>query len=930
MSYSHAADGKLAPALQLALHRFARPWYRVRALRVFRDDASLPATAALWESIERALSTSRYFVLLASPRAAASHWVEREIRWWLEHRSPATLLLVLTEGELVWDAAAGDFDRSLSTAVPPALHGVFPEEPRHVDLGWARVAEDVSLHNPLFRERVADLAAAVHERARDALIGEDVRQHRRALWLARSAVAVLTALLMVAGLAAYIAADQRDQARTERAAAQEQARLATSRQLAAESTVNLRTAPERALLLGVQATHVSPTAEARSALLAAVQNRTAATRTLVADNPTGQNAVTALAWHPDGSVLVSGLNNSGVLVWDPRSGKRLATFDLQVGGDATAVAVSPDKKSVAVAFHNGMLFRLDVAGGTAISRRTFGTVVSAFSPDGTRAARIAGREIEIWDVWRDRPAGRALPAGRGDITGVAFSADNRTLALARPGEVELWDVVRRVRLRTLSAPWGVEPRSVTFDRAGDRLATLLADGGIQAWDVRRGEPISIPLPSARPADQVAFRPDGREVAAIDPLTVTVWDPVARTSSDVMSSNNGSIQTLAYAPDGRSLAIGTFSAATVIVDLREPPRLGQTVARGDGFGDAAFSPDGTLLATPANKGQVLLWDARRREAAGLLVSGGEGGLDDVAFSPDGRMLAATGVEGRAVLWDLGTRRLKGEPLSAGGDSGVSAVAFTADSRTLITGYGDGRVQAWDATTGKPLGDPVATPAPPASFCELCAVSAVAVSPDGRTLATAGVDARITLWEQNPLRVQKQLTGHTGPITGLAFDAASKLVASGSEDHTVALWEVASATRVGAPLTLPGSQVAAIALSPDGSTVAAQGYNSAVVLWDVRRRTPLGIPLQQSGTGALTFTSDGATLVSAACCFGISDALVFWDLSPASWTALACERAGRNLSQEEWDAFVGEAWPYRRTCAALPAGAGAPASAPAGWL
>lgn len=113
------------------------------------------------------------------------------------------------------------------------------------------------------------------------------------------------------------------------------------------------------------------------------------------------------------------------------------------------------------------------------------------------------------------------------------------------------------------------------------------------------------------------------------------------------------------------------------------------------------------------------------------------------------------------------------------------------------------------------------------------------------------------------------------------------------------------------------------------MAAQGYNNAVVLWDVSRRTPLGTPLQQDGAGALAFTPDGTTLVSAACCFKVPDALIFWDLAPASWAALACERAGRNLSQEEWDAFVGGSWPYRRTCAALPSGAGAPAGASAGW-
>lgn len=80
ISYSHAADGQLAPALQAGLQSLGKPWYRRRALRVFRDKTSLSASPELWPSIEHALATSRYFVLLASPEAARSRWVDQEVR----------------------------------------------------------------------------------------------------------------------------------------------------------------------------------------------------------------------------------------------------------------------------------------------------------------------------------------------------------------------------------------------------------------------------------------------------------------------------------------------------------------------------------------------------------------------------------------------------------------------------------------------------------------------------------------------------------------------------------------------------------------------------------------------------------------------------------------------------------------------------------
>jgi hypothetical protein len=91
MSYSHERDGELAPFLQREVERFATPWYRLRSCRVFRDNANLAANSALWGSIEEALAVSTWFILLASPEAAASPWVNKEVAWWLANRSPSNL-----------------------------------------------------------------------------------------------------------------------------------------------------------------------------------------------------------------------------------------------------------------------------------------------------------------------------------------------------------------------------------------------------------------------------------------------------------------------------------------------------------------------------------------------------------------------------------------------------------------------------------------------------------------------------------------------------------------------------------------------------------------------------------------------------------------------------------------------------------------------
>jgi hypothetical protein len=145
--------------LQSVVQKLGKAWYRRRALRVFRDDTSLSATPHLWPSIEQALSRSRFLILLASPESAASHWVGQEIAYWLEHNDADTVLIALTDGELDWDEAIGDFRWSEATPLPTSLKNRFEDEPRWIDL---RPYRDSSAPMGIeFTGLAADFAAAI-------------------------------------------------------------------------------------------------------------------------------------------------------------------------------------------------------------------------------------------------------------------------------------------------------------------------------------------------------------------------------------------------------------------------------------------------------------------------------------------------------------------------------------------------------------------------------------------------------------------------------------------------------------------------------------------------------------------------------------------------------------------------------------------------
>ena len=217
ISYSHTTDGELAPALQKALQRFAKPWNRRRALRIFRDETSLSINPALWSSIKQSLSESEYFILIASPDAAQSEWVQKEVDYWINNRPIDKLLIVLTEGDLSWDKTSSDFLRTEKTPLPPNLRGVFEEEPRYLDLRWARQLEDqLSLNHDRFRNAIADISATLQDRPKDELIGEDILQHKKLKKRTRSAVAALVILAVFVVFAVIFAINRQNEAKREK------------------------------------------------------------------------------------------------------------------------------------------------------------------------------------------------------------------------------------------------------------------------------------------------------------------------------------------------------------------------------------------------------------------------------------------------------------------------------------------------------------------------------------------------------------------------------------------------------------------------------------------------------------------------------------------------------------------------------------------
>jgi WD40 repeat protein len=535
------------------------------------------------------------------------------------------------------------------------------------------------------------------------------------------------------------------------------------------------------------------------------------------------DVVSLTACSADGRLL-AGLSARGALrVWETATGRTVFKADLPAGRlPPGELGFSSDGKHLFCGGGGLGFRRWDVTTGKEVPLpKGVPTDPKALrvKPDGRRAALIDGGKLTVWNLKNGKRLHEML-GDWPDTTRLAWSPDGQLLAAVNPRTspnvgfmvFDFISLTKRSLARDAGQIWN---GNLVFSHDGKTLAAMARDS-VTVWEVGGKRLARFYAKGRDDLLAVAFTRDNRPIVT----TKQRGFVDAQTGKDFIEvpGHRSGVSALAVMPDGKTACTGGGDGTVRLWEVASGKQVA-VLARDVGFARVvAVSPDAKFLAVGSNDA-LRVWRVRGRKAE--LIWSEKGTTIQAVFSPDSQRLTAW--VGMIRTWDPATGRETSCIRHGHGSRDVCALAISADGRTLASGSLDGSVRLWNAADGKPIGLL-------SGHGERTSITGLAFLPDGRSLLSCGSDGTARLWEFATGEERKRFSQRTA-VSGMRLSSDGSLaVFTAASPRGVSLWR---------PMT-PDTDAAgcvedvsiAFAFSPNGKWLLGSGDQGTVVV-DVQR-------------------------------------------------------------------------------------------------
>ena len=786
------------------------------------------------------------------------------------------------------------------------------------------------------REETARRAAEEQrQRERDRQLSMQ-RQRRSLIWI--STALVVSILLAIAAIVSGISALRQSQ-------------RALASELAAQATNLVNAQPDLSLLLSLESNYIGDQLGESDpiwlgSLITSLNSSSQSGTYLYAH----EGDVRAVAFSPDGHWLVTTGNPFGnrgqVILWDMTSSTNPRLSQKFVGGTERflAVAFRPDSKVFVAAGDDQKLYAWDPAKCCdPIDVWSLPNTIRALNfleLNGKELVAVAsGSEVTFWNMNNgSQQTSFTLKVPTDDanlrLLSLAVSPDNAELAAGSDdGNLTVWDLntlkikfhvcnygdpeTNDLTVCVSSGQGNTDVRSLAFNGDGTLLIAGSSDYRVWLWDTATGQMLTRSPEGSEgghinTVSGVAFNPqDDHEIATVSwDNTVNLWKIVeGETWSlkrvDTLAGHSSPIWTLAYSPDGNTLATAGSDKSIILWKLNQLNQIGTSITHMDGEVWAlAATSDGSQFAAGDESGNIRIWDFKSGQLSNPISLTHPGGVRALAFSHDSKWLASAGYENTIRVWDLKTGREAWQIEQAHRDA-IWAVMFNHNDTKLASASYDQTAKLWDTASHRQVGKSLEHPSQ---------IYALTFNEDGTQLLTAGLNNSIYVWDvTNPISPPNPtlLVGHTAAVNSLAFNPTHPaLFASTSDDKTLLIWNVIAYEHTEPVIDITES-MEAVTFSPNGEWLASGTNNNTVQLWkldsercsktwdrDSCQPNRLGTPLvgHNAQVQNVAFLSDTVLVSSSA-----DGQLILWNLDKSFWYKHACEIVNRPFTQSEYSQY-----------------------------